>query len=65
MKISEIITKLENAKRQYGDLPVSTFDGFVSRVDLSPARDGVSSPLEDGQQNEICMELVTSFPVWD
>lgn len=59
MNISDLIKKLEEAKRLYGDHPVTTWDGYVQMVKLTPAKDGVSSPIEPGSHNEISLEILT------
>jgi len=57
MKISEFIEKLEKAKREYGDLPITDFGGFINYVKLTPAKDGICYPLKAGTQNEIGIEI--------
>ncbi len=59
MKISELITELEKAKAQYGDHHVTTYDGFISRIKFTPARDGICYPLAKGAQNEISIDIFT------
>lgn len=58
MNISKMIKQLEEAKRQYGDLPMTTYGGFIESVKLTPAKDGVCYPLEKGEQNEIGIEIM-------
>lgn len=57
MRVSELINHLEAAKKEYGDLPLTDFGGFIRFVKLTPARDGVSYPMKRGSQNEIGIEI--------
>lgn len=59
MKISKLIEKLEDVKSRYGDLPLTTFDGFVHAVKFTPAKDGICYPLVPGEENEIGLEIET------
>jgi len=59
MKISELISELQITKEIYGDLPLSTFDGFVYRIDLDPLVDGIAYPIDHSKVNEICIEIFT------
>lgn len=44
----------------FGDLPLTTWDGFVYEVDLNPAIDGVIWPLPEGVAlNEMEMDIYT------
>lgn len=61
MKISEMIKALEDAKRENGDLPVTTFSGFIQSVRLTACKDGISYPLKPGSQNEISMEIFSEY----
>lgn len=58
MNISKLIKELEDAKRYYGDLPLTTYGGFITRVKISPAKDGIVYPLKEGEQNEIGIEIM-------
>lgn len=61
MKISDLINQLQKAQEAYGDLPLTTFDGFIGEVRISPAKDGICYPLEEGEQNEIGLEILTKW----
>ena len=62
MRISELIKHLEITKAQYGDLPLTTYDGFISRVKFTAAKDGICHPLAKGGQNEVGIEIETEQP---
>tara|TARA_R100000655_G_scaffold46655_2_gene83629 strand:+ start:254 stop:472 length:219 start_codon:yes stop_codon:yes gene_type:complete len=47
MKASEMISELTAAIDLYGDLPVSTFDGDISSMLVTPLKDGSSIPSGD------------------
>ena len=59
MNISELIKKLKEAKKDYGDLPLTNYGGFIRYVTLTAAKDGVVYPLEPGQQNEVHIDLTS------
>lgn len=56
MKISKIIEILQEAQEIYGDLPVSTWDGFVTGFKVDPCRDGCV-PLNEEDVNELNIEF--------
>lgn len=60
MFISTLIAQLQHAQKQHGDLPLSTFDGMVSTVKITPCKDGISYPLKEGDKiNEINLEILS------
>ena len=59
MLISEMIAELEKAKAEYGDMPLTTYDGFIGRVRFTPAKDGICYPLKRGAHNELGFEIET------
>lgn len=59
MKISDLIACLQDAKNSYGDMPVTTWDGFIERVRITPAKDGIVEPVE--YHNEIGIEIFTAY----
>lgn len=61
MKISELIKNLEKAQQIYGDHPLTTYDGFVGEVKVSPAKDGICYPLKKGSHNELGLEILTRW----
>lgn len=61
MKISQLIKQLQEAQRQLGDHPMTTFDGFISGIKLSPAKDGICYPLKKGAHNEIGIDIMTDY----
>ncbi len=61
MKISKLIEQLTKAKDRYGDKPLTTFDGFIGEVKITPAKDGICYPLKEGTQNEIGLEIMTQW----
>lgn len=61
MKISKLIKQLQEAQRELGDHPMTTFDGFISGIKLSPAKDGICYPLKKGAHNEIGLEILTRW----
>lgn len=58
MKISDLVAKLEAAKSQYGDVPLTTYNGVIRDVKFTPAKDGICYPLKVGTENEIGMEIM-------
>lgn len=61
MKISELIKKLQNAKKHYGDMPLTTYDGYIGEVKITAAKDGIVYPLEAGTHNELGIEILTAW----
>ena len=60
MKISGLINRLQDAMQKHGDLPVYTQEADVSRVEISPQRDGIVR-ITDGKQeepNELYIEFI-------
>lgn len=60
MKVSELISELTTAVDLYGDLPVSTFDGSISSMLVTPIKDGRSIP-SDVTPDEFSIEFFTSL----
>jgi len=58
LKISELITELQSYQRRYGDLPLSTWDGFIHKVFIDPVNDGVR-PIVDEKPNELSLDIRT------
>ena len=61
MKLSEMITQLEDAKRHHGDLPIFTWDGSVSEVRVRPSANGLMPGVRSAKRepNELVIEFST------
>ena len=60
LKISQIIAQLQKAQKEFGDHPMSTYDGFITSLKFTPAKDGTCYPLERGTHNEISIDISTN-----
>lgn len=61
MKINDLIKQLQKASKQHGNLPITTWDGYVGEVKIEPTVDGVSYPIDVNDINEISIEILTEY----
>lgn len=60
MKISALISALQRAKEQHGDLPVYTIDADIDRIQIHPCRDGATRIVNGVPEkpNELVLEFI-------
>ena len=58
MTAKQLIRKIQKYVDEYGDLPLSTWDGFITNVRIEASNDGCI--LEEGEiADEFSLEIIT------
>lgn len=59
MRIDTLIDQLAAVRKKHGNLPLSTWDGFVQHVRIEPSTDGVLADPDTA--TELSLEIITEF----
>lgn len=60
MKISRMITELQRALAQYGDLPITTYDGEIGELRIEGSKN-FCRVTNDADATEIFVEIKTKW----